>query len=73
MTSLTFINRSDHRAWSWNGVPHSACEDKFEAAEYYLIYGGNETGLKVDVDIVLKHCQKHIRSKGSIFPQKCYS
>ena len=36
-------------------------------------YGGNETGLKVDMEIVLKHCQKHIRPKGSVFPQKCYS
>ena len=29
-------------------------------------YGGNETGLKVDMDIVLKHCQKHIRPKGPV-------
>ena len=36
-------------------------------------YGGNETGLKVAMEIVLKHCQKHIRPKGSVFPQKCYS
>ena len=27
--------------------------------------------LKVDMEIVLKHCQKHIRPKGSVFPQKC--
>ena len=53
--------------------PTQPVRTSFEAAEYYLIYGGNETDLKVDMEIVLKHCQKHIRPKGSVFPQKCYS